>query len=202
MLTFLFFNDIISLVFQRKKARGSAGIGRQARLRILWVYARVGSSPISRIQRKGQKALILFRFSAFFIVWMIRFLSHAVSRFWVVGLLYLVVAVGRIKPVGLFVRCWFGWKCNVLMLYSIHTNTFHLNICSQYDTLHLYNWIESRMWFSDYLMPSDLTKGGWCPMNTMEVLTLLLVVFEALSYIDNQKKHKHKKKRKMKNKKK
>ena len=38
-------------------------------------------------------------------------------------------------------------------------------------------------------------------MNTMEVLTLLLVVFEALSYIDNQKKHKHKKKRKMKNKK-
>ena len=38
-------------------------------------------------------------------------------------------------------------------------------------------------------------------MNTMEVLTLLLVVFEALSYIDNQKKHKHKKKSKMKNKK-
>ena len=34
-------------------------------------------------------------------------------------------------------------------------------------------------------------------MNTMEVLTLLLVVFEALSYIDN-----HKKKRKKKNKKK
>ena len=34
-------------------------------------------------------------------------------------------------------------------------------------------------------------------MNTMEVLTLLLVVFEALSYIDNQKKHKHKKKRKI-----
>ena len=29
---------------------GSAGIGRQARLRILWVYARVGSSPISRIK--------------------------------------------------------------------------------------------------------------------------------------------------------
>ena len=28
-----------------------------------------------------------------------------VSRFLVVGLLYLVVAVERIKPVGLFVRC-------------------------------------------------------------------------------------------------
>ena len=39
-------------------------------------------------------------------------------------------------------------------------------------------------------------------MNAMEVLTLLLVVFEALSYIDNQKKHKRKKKRKKKNKKK
>lgn len=34
-------------------------------------------------------------------------------------------------------------------------------------------------------------------MNAMEVLTLLLVVFETLSYIDN-----HKKKRKKKNKKK
>ena len=38
-------------------------------------------------------------------------------------------------------------------------------------------------------------------MNTMEVLTLLLVVFEALSYIDNhKKKHKRKKKRKKKKK--
>ena len=30
---------------------GSAGIGRQARLRILWVNSRVGSSPISRIYK-------------------------------------------------------------------------------------------------------------------------------------------------------
>ena len=30
---------------------GSAGIGRQARLRILWLYDRVGSSPISRINK-------------------------------------------------------------------------------------------------------------------------------------------------------
>ena len=38
-------------------------------------------------------------------------------------------------------------------------------------------------------------------MNAMEVLTLLLVVFETLSYIDNhKKKHKRKKKRKNKNK--
>ena len=36
-------------------------------------------------------------------------------------------------------------------------------------------------------------------MNAMEVLTLLLAVFEALSYIDNhKKKHKRKKKRKKK----
>ena len=40
-------------------------------------------------------------------------------------------------------------------------------------------------------------------MNAMEVLTLLLVVFEAPSYIYNhKKKHKRKKKRKKKNKKK
>ena len=28
-------------------------------------------------------------------------------------------------------------------------------------------------------------KGGGCPMNTLEVLTLVLVIFAALSYIDN-----------------
>ncbi len=31
--------------------RGSVGIGRRARLRILWPLGRVGSSPIFRIQR-------------------------------------------------------------------------------------------------------------------------------------------------------
>ena len=31
-------------------------------------------------------------------------------------------------------------------------------------------------------------KGGVMPMNTMEVLTLLLVIFAALSYIDNHRK--------------
>ena len=30
-----------------------------------------------------------------------------------------------------------------------------------------------------------VSKGGRCPMNTMEVLTLLLVIFAALAYIDN-----------------
>ncbi|MDK2968649.1 MAG: hypothetical protein PWP53_4261, partial [Lacrimispora sp.] len=35
-----------------KMTCGSAGIGRQARLRILWLYDRVGSSPISRIGKQ------------------------------------------------------------------------------------------------------------------------------------------------------
>ena len=39
--------------------------------------------------------------------------------------------------------------------------------------------------------PLVLRKRGWCPMSTSEVLTLLLVVFAALSYIDN---HNNKKK--------
>ncbi len=38
------------------------------------------------------------------------------------------------------------------------------------------------------MMPSNLHKERVMPMNTMEVLTLLLVVFAALSYIDNHKK--------------
>ena len=63
------------------------------------------------------------------------------------------------------------------------------------------------MCFSDYLMPSSFTKEGAgcpvdirlarteaerrrCPMNTLEVLTLLLVVFAALSYIDDHNKKK------------
>ena len=53
--------------------KGSAGTGRQARLRILWVYARVGSSPISRIKSvvylgfPGDAALFLFASILFFI---------------------------------------------------------------------------------------------------------------------------------------
>ena len=44
----------------------------------------------------------------------------------------------------------------------------------------------SRMQVSFYaLYPSE---RGCCPMNTMEVLTLLLVIFTALSYIDQHKK--------------
>ena len=50
----------------------------------------------------------------------------------------------------------------------------------------LYDWKESRMWFSDWY-PLVLRKRV-VPMSVMEVLTLLLVVFTALSYIDNHKK--------------
>ena len=41
------------------------------------------------------------------------------------------------------------------------------------------------------IMPSSITKERVMPMSTSEVLTLLLVVFAALSYIDN---HNNKKK--------
>lgn len=37
-----------------------------------------------------------------------------------------------------------------------------------------------------FLMPSSI-KGGDA-MNTMEILTLLLVIFTALTYLDNRKK--------------
>ena len=46
---------------------GSAGIGRQARLRILWVYARVGSSPISRIDWIVRKPYIIRLFGLSFL---------------------------------------------------------------------------------------------------------------------------------------
>ena len=48
---------------------GSAGIGRQARLRILWVYARVGSSPISRIDWIVRKPYIIRLFGLSFLFW-------------------------------------------------------------------------------------------------------------------------------------
>ena len=50
----------------------------------------------------------------------------------------------------------------------------------------LYNWKESRMRFSDGC-PLVLQRRVM-PMSVMEVLTLLLVVFAALSYIDNHRK--------------
>ena len=49
-----------------------------------------------------------------------------------------------------------------------------------------YNRKEAGCRFRFYaLYPSE---RGCCPMNTMEVLTLLLVIFTALSYIDQHKK--------------
>ena len=43
-----------------------------------------------------------------------------------------------------------------------------------------------RMQF--HLLPSSFTKERVMPMTTMEVLTLLLVLFAALTYIDGHKK--------------
>ena len=57
------------------------------------------------------------------------------------------------------------------------------------DKIYLYNFIERSGCISD-MMPSSLQRRVM-PMNTMEVLTLLIVVFAALSYIDN---HNNKKK--------
>ena len=50
----------------------------------------------------------------------------------------------------------------------------------------MYNRTESRMRFSDRC-PLVLRKRVM-PVSVMEVLTLLLVIFAALSYIDNHKK--------------
>ena len=43
-----------------------------------------------------------------------------------------------------------------------------------------------RMQF--HLLPSSLTKERVMPMTTMEVLTLLILVFAVLTYIDNHNK--------------
>ena len=53
VLTGVISRAIISIVesLSDSAVRGSVGIGRRARLRILWPLGRVGSSPIFRIQR-------------------------------------------------------------------------------------------------------------------------------------------------------
>ena len=59
LLTYLVLHVIIneSSRVSDKDKRGSVGIGRRARLRILWQLCRVGSSPIFRIQYFQLKAL-------------------------------------------------------------------------------------------------------------------------------------------------
>ncbi len=47
---------IINVLVMSRQRCGSAGIGRQARLRILWLYDRVGSSPIFRMVRPQRLA--------------------------------------------------------------------------------------------------------------------------------------------------
>ena len=61
-----------------------------------------------------------------------------------------------------------------------------LNAAFFYATINLYDRKESRMRFSDDCPLVLMKEGG--AMDTMEVLTLLLLIFSALSYIDNHKK--------------
>ncbi len=48
--------------------------------------------------------------------------------------------------------------------------------------------IEQKAGCDFLMMPSSFTKERVMPMSIMEILTLLLVIFAALSYIDNHKK--------------
>ena len=68
-----------------------------------------------------------------------------------------------------------------------------LNICSIYVILYLCNRTESGCDFPIVRCPLVLQRRVM-PMNTMEVLTLLLVVFTALSYIDRHGDDNNKKK--------
>ena len=60
-----------------------------------------------------------------------------------------------------------------------------LDICSLCATISPYNRNESRMRFPMNALESNERV---MPMSVMEVLTLLLVIFAALSYIDDNKK--------------
>ena len=67
-----------------------------------------------------------------------------------------------------------------------------LNIRSIYVILYLCNRTESGCDFP--IVECPLVHKGGMPMDTMEVLTLLLVVFAALSYIDRHGDNNSKKK--------
>ena len=62
-----------------------------------------------------------------------------------------------------------------------------LNICSIYVILYLCNRTESVCDFPIVRCPLVLQRRVM-PMTTMEVLTLLILVFAALTYIDNHNK--------------
>ena len=68
-----------------------------------------------------------------------------------------------------------------------------LNICSVCAIMYLCNRTESGCDFPIVRCPLVLQRRVM-PMNTMEVLTLLLVVFAALSYIDKHGDDNNKKK--------
>ena len=68
-----------------------------------------------------------------------------------------------------------------------HERLFDLLTLASYSIIYLYNWKESGCKFHYAL---QFHERRVMPMNTMEVLTLLLVIFAALSYIDNHSKKK------------
>ena len=91
-----------------------------------------------------------------------------------------------VSLISLLSCCHVLTHCNLLIVLWMAAEWYSsLNICFPYGILLSYNWTESRMWLSIYLMPSSLQKEG-CPMISLsDLLTLLLVIFAALSYIDN-----------------
>ena len=71
--------------------------------------------------------------------------------------------------------------------YSCNAGRANDSSCHRYlPMLYLTGIIESKR-YADAILKSPLVyRKRVMPMNTMEVLTLLLVVFAALTYIDNR----------------
>ena len=59
---------------------GSVGIGRRARLRILWVYSRVGSSPIFRTKSSGWKTWAFFVLIHSIVLYVSYLMTYRVNR--------------------------------------------------------------------------------------------------------------------------
>lgn len=75
------------------------------------------------------------------------------------------------------------------MLYEpIYIFILILNVCSVYAIMILYFKVEKNG--CNFCLKPSFYRKRVLPMTTAEVLTLVLVIFAALSYIDNKQKKK------------
>ena len=112
-------------------ACGSGGIGRRARFRFLWVYARGGSSPFCRT--KHQKKYRFLQKKPVLFLWIITTLNKQINKKYLGGKMLHLILAGVSATITLclgkekFSKYWKGGVIGVLIMFLADSLSIKLN---------------------------------------------------------------------------